>query len=550
MTENEVKKNRYNLYWLIGLVLLIVAIAFICIFCYGDSINGDEYFSIGFANNTEDFLFLSQGAIDRYGTDGWIDGKFLHDWLSVQPGEQFSLLQIYRNVRDDVHPPLYFMLLNIISSFFVDKVTLLPGYIINVLSGIVICVFMCLISRKIFCNKWMAFIPPLFWLSSNGAFTTMTYLRMYAPLCALCLLCIYLHIYLMEQQKISKCLFAALCFSTIIGTLTHYYYYIMLFIVSLITVCYLLYKKQIRTFVFYAVSQVIGEAVSLAAYPYVIRHLLFSERGTQVQDNLTNADFANYKNFFASFMDTINQFVYNGKFVWFFVILIVLVLVEGIFFVHNKKINLNTQKEDILCPNHGKRNFIIIILTAIGYFTILFKVSYSSKWLYISPIFTLLSIITVGLLTLVFSKINKKYYIYLSIISLICMLCHNFIVSKGCFESHDWIQNRHEQITEYANQNTDVLFFYSDWNNLYDNEILELMCFNQIYSVDLNDIDQLDLNTIMASRKNNSNNIILYFPESFDNSEQLAETIKQQLNGNKLEMILDSSFKIYYLSYL
>ena len=116
----KIKKKNNKLYVIVGSVLIIIAIIYMSISCYGASISGDEYFSIGFANNTKDFLFLSPGAIERYGDEGWIDGEFLHDWLSVQPGEQFSIMQIHRNVREDVHPPLYFMLLNGISSFFVD----------------------------------------------------------------------------------------------------------------------------------------------------------------------------------------------------------------------------------------------------------------------------------------------------------------------------------------------------------------------------------------------------------------------------------------------
>lgn len=89
--------------------------------CYGASIAGDEYFSMGFANNTQDFLFLSKGLVERYNADGWLPGQIMYKYLAVQSGEKFSIIEIYRLVREDVHPPLYFMILNILSSFLQIK---------------------------------------------------------------------------------------------------------------------------------------------------------------------------------------------------------------------------------------------------------------------------------------------------------------------------------------------------------------------------------------------------------------------------------------------
>ena len=144
------KKNGYKIVLGIVFIALIVKMSYSC---YGDSISGDEYFSMGFANNTEDFLFLSLGAVEKYGEENWITGEFLHDWISVQEDGRFAIMSIHRNVRDDVHPPLYFMLLNCLSSFFVDEVTLFPGHLINVIAGTVLCALMYLVMRKIFKDK-------------------------------------------------------------------------------------------------------------------------------------------------------------------------------------------------------------------------------------------------------------------------------------------------------------------------------------------------------------------------------------------------------------
>ena len=153
------RRYGYRCVVCITFIFLILVMSFNS---YGASISGDEYFSLGFANNTDDFLFLSPGVIEKYSTDNWLDGEFLHDWISVQEDGKFAIMSIHRNVRNDVHPPLYFMLLNCISSFFVDEVTLFPGYLINVVSGFFVCIFAYLIMRKIFRDKWVALLPLLF----------------------------------------------------------------------------------------------------------------------------------------------------------------------------------------------------------------------------------------------------------------------------------------------------------------------------------------------------------------------------------------------------
>lgn len=541
------KRIWNKIYIIIGCVLLTLAIIYMSITCYGASISGDEYFSIGFANNTKDFLFLSQGAIERYGTDGWVDGEFLHDWLSVQPGEQFSILQIHRNVRDDVHPPLYFMLLNIISSFFVNQVTLFPGYLINVVSGMAICVFLFLLSRKIFINKWLAFVPSVLWLSSNAAGITMTYLRMYAPLCALCLICIYLHICFLERTKPAQWIYICLGILTTIGTLTHYYFYIMQFVVFFITLIILIYRKRIKNLVLYGISLLIGEVMSLLAYPYVIRHLLFSERGTQVQENLTNSNLEYYSEFFKQFLHTFNEYVYNNRFSSLLIGVLLVTVIAVTFDILGKRFGKSAYVKDNFFQEYGFINFVIVAIAALGYFAILFKISYSSRWLYISPVFALLDLLTVGIFAWLLSRSCNKYYaIIIFVVSLVFLVKFDFNrVTESIYE-HRNTAIHHNEIVSYSN-NCDVLFFYEEWNNLYDNQILELMNFNQINAIDIKEIDKVDYDKLLASRKEKDNDIAVYLPNSIKNNNTMIEKIVDKLHGRKYELISKDDHLIYYI---
>jgi len=528
-------------------LFLLLAIVYMSTICYFDTISGDEYFSVGFANNTKGFLFLLRGYIvDRFGSNGWIEGELLHDYLSVQPGEQFSILAIHRNVRGDVHPPLYFMLLNVLSSFFVDQVTIFPGFFINVVCGIIICTMLYLLGKKIFNNSWMALISPMFWIGSEGARTTITYLRMYAPLCALCLICIYLHLLFLEEEKTDKWLYVSLGLCTMIGTLTHYYFYLMLVVIGLVSTVRLLQKKNFKKFGAYAVSHAGGWAIAYMAYPYVFKHLLSSNRGAQAQENLLNNDWNHYRSFFVDFLKTINEFVYNNKlFIIVFVFVILCVLSMGLTLTKKKS---NPLEENTGIFNECKAciNFGLIGLFAFGYLVILFKISYSSKWLYMSPVFALLTFLTVGALAWLLEKVDSKRYAYILLgIYLLSMLGSMFVRVQDASEAYEYREQRHEAITAYSDS-CDVLFFYTEWNNLFNNQIQELMEFDQIYSIDVSELETTDYDSILSGRKQNRD-IVIYIPIETEEYDKRATVVAEKIGKGSAHLIIKDKFAIYHI---
>lgn len=541
------KKNKF--YTTLGIFLLLFIITAMIILCRGSSIHGDEYFSIGFANNTEDYLFITRGLIDLEGKDGWLDGEFLHDWLSVQPGEQCSYLQIYRNVRDDVHPPAYFMLLNTISSFFKNQVTLFPGYFINIVSGILICLFLFLIARKIFRDKWLALIPPLFWFMGNGAASTITYIRMYAPLSALCLICIYLHLQILNREKTTWRLYLLMGICVMAGGLTHYYFYVMLLAAFLVTCIILLSKKKIKKALSYAASIIGGGMAAVCVYPYVIRHLLFSERGTQVQENLGNTSLTYYIGFLRDYLYTINDNVFNGHFLWAAIVLLALVMTAVVIYLQNKKKITQEKETNSFYNQKGKMNYIVICLLALIYFMILFKISYSSRWLYISPVFPLLAIMITGVFARVCINIGKKYYAQILLgITVFMMIIASILRMKEALITEKTTRQYHDTITSYQ-ENCDVIYVFKDWNNLYDNQILELMEFDQIYAVPQEEAIQADYEKILSTRENQQNNVLLYYTIDTPKYQEQVQTISKKMKATHMTCIMEDDFAIYYLSF-
>lgn len=527
-------------------LLLLVAIVYMSIICYCDTISGDEYFSVGFANNTKGFLFLTGSNIEKFGSNGWIEGEFLRDYLSVQDGEEFAILDIHRNVRDDVHPPLYFMLLNVLSSFFIDEIPYFAGFLINITCGVIICTILYMLGRKIFNNQWLALAAPIVWLSSEGARVTIIYLRMYAPLCALCLICVYLHVLFFEEEKVSKWLYGALAFCTMIGTLTHYYFYIMLVVVGLVSVIRLLYKRNYRKFAIYSLSHVGGWIISYMAYPYVFKHVLFSERGVGAQATSKTGGMEYYINFARQFAHTINEFVYNNHFSIFFLIFLVICIIAAFVLFYRKKKGIVDLRSVFFAEKNSRTNLVLVGGYALGYLLFLYKISYSSRWLYLSPAFTLIAFFSIGIFAWCLEKIGRDKYI--SILLIICVMASlsSVITKTGkAFDTYAYRESRHEAITSYSDT-CDVLFFYTKWDNLYSNQIQELMEFNQIYSINVNDIETTEYETVLNGRKTQQD-VIVYIPTETEDYEKKAKTLAERIGNGIAEMIVEDTFAIYYI---
>ena len=65
--------------------------------------------------------------------DTWHTKDYYIDYLSVNSDEVWNLKPVYENQKNDVHPPLYYLLLRIAASFTIDGFTKWTGIILNII---------------------------------------------------------------------------------------------------------------------------------------------------------------------------------------------------------------------------------------------------------------------------------------------------------------------------------------------------------------------------------------------------------------------------------
>ena len=261
------------------LILLIAAQLIYTSFCFVTKKQGchsDEIWSYGLANSYyQPFIYMKDGVfIDDMTVDDvinyneWESGKVFKDYITVQPGERFAYGSVYHNQTLDHHPPLYYMLLHTVCSFFTNSFSLYYSFFLNCIFLTVTQVFLYKLSKLILKSDHAALLPCILYGAGTGALSTFVFLRQYSLLTALGVMYTYFSakLYLSENFDLKKHL-APVLITSFLMFMTHYN---SIAYVGIFTACmciYLLCKKKIKKLFIYGGSQLATLGLFFAVYP-------------------------------------------------------------------------------------------------------------------------------------------------------------------------------------------------------------------------------------------------------------------------------------------
>lgn len=247
----------------------------------------DEAYSYGLANYAQIEI---QDNADFY--DQWHGGEYYEDYLAVNAEERGNLTPVYENQKNDVHPPLFYLLLRLGMEMVPGHFNAWVGLTLNILIFAINTVFVYLIIEKLMCGQKASFVKTVVLTAmlvlSVAAVDTVMYIRMYCLLTLLVTITVYLHMKLLEKTKVDYGWCGLIALVALLGVLTQYYY--LFFLVGLYTFMSVRYIKQKRwqEWVGYTVSLVGAGIVSLVIWPYSLQHMFFGYRGQGAMSNLTN----------------------------------------------------------------------------------------------------------------------------------------------------------------------------------------------------------------------------------------------------------------------
>ncbi len=281
------KRNNIKEIILVIAIVIIQTIIFTIAGINKSYIHMDEAYSLGLASYDKIEI---QDNEDFYNT--WHNSDYYEDYLAVDEDEKFEFKQVYENQKNDVHPPLYYLILRIAMGFSMGSYSKWPGIIVNIVIYTCITIFMYLIIKKLLDerNRYKERSAILALVSSItlAAVTNAIYIRMYALSKLNIVITTYLHLKLLDKKEKNNMLLVAVAISALIGSLTHYYYLFYLSCIFIMFVIKYVKEKDFNMLGKYILAISIAGVLSLAIFPYSINHMFFGYRGQGTIENLTN----------------------------------------------------------------------------------------------------------------------------------------------------------------------------------------------------------------------------------------------------------------------
>lgn len=304
-------------------ILLLQTLLYLLCGAFKRYIHMDEAYSLGLASYDKVEIQYND---DFYNT--WHKGEYYEDYLSLQEDEFGEYSQVYENQKNDVHPPLYYLILRFAMGFAPGGYTIWPGVIVN----IIIYAFVTLLSYAVFQrilkgennvkekSAAFAFLGSV----TMASLTNVLNIRMYALSALNVLLIAYLHIKLRECAGNKARWLGFIGLAAVAGSLTHYYYLFYLFALFVYQSCCFVKSRNYKTLWLYIITLSLAAVASLAIFPYSIQHMFFGYQGEGFMSRLL--DVKQFAINICSYIWIINEFDFNYSLSAFAVVAIILLV--------------------------------------------------------------------------------------------------------------------------------------------------------------------------------------------------------------------------------
>lgn len=447
----------------------------------GQHLRGDETFSYGLANNAEEYLFVGPWMLE----DHWTSTSLLKNYMSVQKGQAFNYKMVWKHQADDVHPPLYYVLIHTVSSFFIDSYSNAIGYFINFIFMLGILSIVYLIEMKyLFKNEKLYSLLGCFLLIfTAGILEIICVIRMYTMLIFFVLLTTYILMRILDHKGIGKKEVALLFGTSLCGALTHYFYYMFAFFPALFALVYMISKKwSAKDVLKYIFTWIGGISSALLVFPYTINHVLNTNRGIEIQES-----FAGGWDNFTSLFKSLDYYVFYGYTVKFAIVLAVAILI-AIWKRYSRK---NAPSEKISMKDCFDKNRMMIFSEIVALFVVMKSSSSGIKIAYISPGFPFLIlfylIIVYDLFRYAFHKRAAEIFVFvwLAVIVIPNGVKDYFYTAYQKQEQDTMLD---ERIEEMGKADCFAVYPAGSINTILDGEFDCMTNFDEIYVCDQNAI--------------------------------------------------------------
>ena len=241
------------------------------------------------------YLIAQANSADTY-TTTWVPGQDYVDYLAVSESNTFNYASVYYNQRGDVHPPFFYMLLHTICSIFQGSFSKWYGLALNIMVLLTALVVLYKMSEKHFGGSRAALVITAVYAFSAGFMSTAMFIRMYALLTLMTLLCLYVHLEILKSDfKFTKKLIAALFFSVLGGYYTQYYFVLYAIVLAAVMLIIMVLHRKWKSILTYVMTLAGAAVTGIIIWPFAIKHVFRGYRGTASLEVLKTGEFYLFK---------------------------------------------------------------------------------------------------------------------------------------------------------------------------------------------------------------------------------------------------------------
>ena len=258
-------------------------------------------FTIGldFLRNGHDspwYAIYNENYASSLGGMAWVDGTehFLRH-ATVTDGNLLSrLLTVYANQASDVHPPFYYLLLNLVCSLFPGTYSDWYPFAVNLVFLLLACVMLYRAALR-FGGEALALSAVALYGLSCGFVSTAVLFRMYAVLTFFCCWALLCHLRLQEEGwRASRGTAWQLVLVNVLGFYTQYYFIIYSAFLALVSLVCMLICRRGKSALRYLGLMLLAACASLVIWPVSVYHIFGGYRGTEAFANANLAQFAEH----------------------------------------------------------------------------------------------------------------------------------------------------------------------------------------------------------------------------------------------------------------
>ncbi len=260
----------------IALIIAVGVIRLIFLFYQRDGHHVDETWSYGFANSYyESQIYGYYDGEGPHNIGEWVTGDTFGDYITVSEDHRFAFDSVLYNSNEDLSPPLYIILLHFVSSLFPGRFSWWFAFSISLLAYVPSLILIYLISHEFTDSRFCGLLTLAYYVFSGCGTSNFLFLRIYHLFTLFALWLFWLMIRIVKNDKDGKYYyFPLLLVPAILGFLTHYYFLVIAFSLTLFGVLCLLLKKRIRDFFRMGIWMLLSVGAFFAIYPSSIRLLL------------------------------------------------------------------------------------------------------------------------------------------------------------------------------------------------------------------------------------------------------------------------------------